>query len=381
MSPRFATIRGQLGRKRTALNFAAETMWYVPGAFGIAHLLGPRYSLRCVLFHDVADTESSFTRGLGGTITRKNFEAALKFITQNYTPVSLQEVLSSFDGQRLPPRPVLVTFDDAYKSVCEFAAPLCSKFGVPAIFFVNGNCLDNKQLGMDNLVCHVANVFGLNTINASIRTLEGYGNLEVRSLAEVFERFLPAISLAVRNAFRDALLRMAHITGDELAAEANLYLTSRQLRELVGFNFEIGDHTYTHVNCRSLLVDDFVHEVDENRAALEAISGRKVRSFSVPYGSSADLTPDLVAHLYCSGYEAIFLAEGRANSPHAGRLQLNRISLKTGSEAGLFSEIEVLPRLRAIRDGLFDAPIKRISVGREQTDQSMVTVPAGQDGD
>ena len=34
-------------------------------------LLGPRYSLRCVLFHDVSDTESSFTKGLGGTITRK----------------------------------------------------------------------------------------------------------------------------------------------------------------------------------------------------------------------------------------------------------------------------------------------------------------------
>src|SRR5208282_5289363 len=119
--------------RRAVLNLAGGTLWYAPGSFGIARFLGPRYSLRCVLFHDVSDTESSFTKGLGGTITRKNFEAALRFITKYYTPVSLQDVIASCDGQALPPRSVLVTFDDAYASVSEFAAPLCSKFEVPAV--------------------------------------------------------------------------------------------------------------------------------------------------------------------------------------------------------------------------------------------------------
>ncbi len=181
----------QVGSRRTALNTAAGTLWYVPGSFKLVRVLGPRYSLRCVLFHDVSDTESSFTRGLGGTITRKNFEAALRFLTKHYTPVSLQEVLSSFDGRPLPPRPVLVTFDDAYASVSEFAAPLCSKYGVPAIFFVNAACLDNRQLALDNLVCYAFNVFGLNTINAAIRAVKGCENLAVHSLAEVFARFFP----------------------------------------------------------------------------------------------------------------------------------------------------------------------------------------------
>ena len=94
-----------------------------------------------------------------------------------------------------------------------------------------------------------------------------------------------------------------------MAEEAGLYLSSRQLRDLATFNFEIGNHTYTHANCRSLSTEDFAGEIDRNKAVLEAASGRKVRSFSVPYGSSADLTSDLVAHLRRSGYEAVFLAE------------------------------------------------------------------------
>src|ERR1700730_2347856 len=106
---------------RTALNLVAGTVWYLPGCFALAKLLGPRYSFRCVLFHKIADTDSAFTRGLGVTITRSNFEAALKFLTRHYTPVRLHDVLA--DADSLPPRPVLVTFDDAYASVCEFAAP------------------------------------------------------------------------------------------------------------------------------------------------------------------------------------------------------------------------------------------------------------------
>src|SRR5580658_3337190 len=58
---------------RDALNLVGRTLWHLPGRFGIAGLLGPRVSLRSVLFHDVSDTESPFTKGLGGTITRKNF--------------------------------------------------------------------------------------------------------------------------------------------------------------------------------------------------------------------------------------------------------------------------------------------------------------------
>jgi peptidoglycan/xylan/chitin deacetylase (PgdA/CDA1 family) len=309
--------------------------------------------------------ESSFTKGLGITITPKNFEAALKFITRHYTPVGLQDVIANSDGQALPPRPVLVTFDDAYASVSEFAAPLCSKFKVPAVFFVNGLCLDNRRLALDNLVCYVANVYGLGAVNAAAHLASGTKNIDLRSLTDVFARFLPAISFSGREVFRGALLQLARISEGDLAQEAGLYVSSRQLRALATFNFEIGDHTYSHANCRALSVGAIAGEIDRNKGMLEAASGRKVRSFSVPYGSSADLTTDLVAHLQRSGHQAIFLAEGCANSSRAHASHLDRVSLTASTDAAFFSEIEILPRLRTIRNLLFGAanvePCSRIS--------------------
>jgi peptidoglycan/xylan/chitin deacetylase (PgdA/CDA1 family) len=371
--------QNQAGRNqvsgRSALNLAGKTLWHLPGRFGIARLLGPRSSLRCVLFHDVSDTESSFTKGLGATITRKNFEAALEFITKHYTPVSLQDVIADSDGHGLPPRSVLVTFDDAYASVSEFAAPLCSKFGVPAVFFVNGVCLDNRQLALDNLVCYAANVCGMDIINAAAHAASGTKDIELRSMTEVFARFLPSISLSTREAFRDALLQLARINDGDLAKEAGLYLSSQQLRDLGTFNFEIGNHTYSHANCRALLEEEFSGEIDRNKAVLEAASGTKVRSFSVPYGSSVDLTRDLAAHLQRAGYEAVFLAESRANPPCPDRFRLNRVSLTTGSDGALFSEIEVLPRLRATKNRVFNP--REASLVEKTSDQANIVVLPG----
>jgi len=355
---------GQSGVQRTIANLATESFRYLPARFSLAHILGPSYSLRCVLFHNVADAESPFTSGLGVTTTTRDFETALQFITRHYTPVRLQDVLDDAGGRPLPPRPVLVTFDDAYASVFETAAPSCQKLGVPAIFFVNGAYLDNTQLGIDNLVCYVANLTGMKTINAAVREIGDARLPEPQSLSEVFTHVLPMISFSAREAFRIALVRLAGVDERDLASEAQLYLTSDQLRALANFDFEIGNHTYTHANCRCLRPEDFEQEIDRNKRVLEEISGTPVRSFSVPYGSSIDLTADLQAHLQKEGYRAGFLVESVANRPCTDRLHLDRVSVKAGSDSGLFSELEVLPRLRVIRNRLAPTkadPVKRAS--------------------
>src|ERR1039458_620349 len=108
------------------------------GFFSITRSHGAQHSLRSILFHDIAVSQSSFNKGLGATVTPSDFEAALKYLTRHYTPVRLSDVLAAADGRRLPPKPVLVTFDDAYASVREIAAPLCRSYGVPALPLIKG---------------------------------------------------------------------------------------------------------------------------------------------------------------------------------------------------------------------------------------------------
>jgi hypothetical protein len=153
--------------------------------------------------------------------------------------------------------------------------------------------------------------------------------------------------------FLDALRQLARVSERRMANEANLYLTSKQLCDLIHFDFEIGNHTYTHTHCRSFSQQDFVSEVDRNKEELEALLGTKIRSFSQPYGSSKDITCELAEHLERSGHQAVFLSESVANPRRPDLFHLDRVSTCGESDDTLFFKIEVLPRLRVIRNRLF----------------------------
>jgi hypothetical protein len=97
---------------------------------------------------------------------------------------------------------------------------------------------------------------------------------------------------------------------------------------------------------------DFDREIMLNKTELEKMTGKPVRAFSVPYGNSEDLTEELQNQLHRSGHQATFLVESSCNTPDADLQRLKRVSVHAKSEADLFAEIEVLPRLRSIRDAI-----------------------------
>jgi peptidoglycan/xylan/chitin deacetylase (PgdA/CDA1 family) len=316
----------------------------------MARLLDRSYRLRCLVFHNISAISSPFTSGIRVTVSPVAFENALQFVRRHYVPVSLDDILSNYGGHGLPSRSILVTFDDAYASVVEVAAPLCKKYGIPAIFFVNAAFIDNLRLAPDNLVCYVANRIGMKAVNAAIRAVPGLENVTADNLADVFGIVLPPLSLKDRELFLNALYRLAAVEQELLAKDANLYLTSGQLRELATFGIEIGNHTYTHPHCRSLSDAELAAEIGENKIALEAISGRPVRSFSQPYGSSQDLTDAVQCELRRSGHKAVFLSESVANQENADLLHLDRVSTCAERDESLFFELEILPRLRSRRN-------------------------------
>jgi len=323
--------------------------WPLPLGFELARLTGPRYALRCLLLHDVANEFSDFTNGLGVTMAVRGFEALIRFVSHYYTAITLQDYLDFRASGKFPPRPVVVTFDDAYGSVALNAAPILKKYGVPAVFFVTASLVGNEELGLDNLLCYVTNKLGFEKVREVGRRFSS-GGMEFASLEQIFDDLLPAMSCEQLRRFRTALSEAAGISTRELAQKAQLYVTPEQLRALAEDGFEIGNHTFSHVFCRTLTANDFHEEIDTNKAKLESITRSRVRAFSVPYGSPADLTSDVAENLRRSGHELVFLARDRSNSPDTDPFRLNRISMHSGTDRDFFAEIELLPRLRSLAD-------------------------------
>ncbi len=81
--------------------------------------------------------------------TVPRFREQIRFLTDNYTPVTVSEFLQIRQDKRLiysyKKPPMLLGFDDGFKNVIRYALPVLEEFKVPAVFFVIGEILRNPN--------------------------------------------------------------------------------------------------------------------------------------------------------------------------------------------------------------------------------------------
>jgi peptidoglycan/xylan/chitin deacetylase (PgdA/CDA1 family) len=292
-------------------------------------------ALVCTLHHHIGE-ESAFEAGLGISTRLELFERQVDWLERNFDFIDLETLLSG----RLPRRPLLMTFDDAFRSVLEAVRGVLSPRGLPAVFFVNPGLLGPAAISLDTNLAWATSNFGIARVCEALAVpkQDGVGDL----IAEVVAAAGP-----VERAAFEARLAEAFGTPD-LSPRAPL-LEAADLAELVRHGIEIGNHTMTHVHCRMLDADQRRHEIVEAKQRLERATGRRVRAFSLPYGFERDLTPEVLKLLRTSGHEAIFLVHARSNLRRPARDIWYRTSL-TGEEPGeLQRRLRYLPLARTVK--------------------------------
>lgn len=72
------------------------------------------------------------------SVTPQNFEAQLKYLAENnYTAINLYELHAYLSaGRPLPPKPIVLTFDDGYMDNYTQAFPLLKKYKMTGTFFI-----------------------------------------------------------------------------------------------------------------------------------------------------------------------------------------------------------------------------------------------------
>ena len=100
-----------------------------------------------MMYHDVLPEKEVFF-----DMTPEEFEADLERIKQSgLTPVSLDHLVNHLKtGIPLPPKPIVLTFDDGYAGHYQYVYPLLKKYGYPATFAIYTSKV-GKQLGRSSL--------------------------------------------------------------------------------------------------------------------------------------------------------------------------------------------------------------------------------------
>lgn len=88
-----------------------------------------------LLYHHIAKDVTSTTM-----VSPETFENHIKALAGNgYTGISFEEIVAYVeDSGELPPKPIIITFDDGYLSNYEFAYPILQKYNMKATIFIIG---------------------------------------------------------------------------------------------------------------------------------------------------------------------------------------------------------------------------------------------------
>jgi peptidoglycan/xylan/chitin deacetylase (PgdA/CDA1 family) len=181
------------------------------------------------------------------------FESHCRVIRDCCDPISLDDWRAALNGRAaLPARPVLVTFDDGYRSVLTKGAPILQKYHIPATAFVcTWPMSSRRMLWFD----YISGRDGENTV-------EGWKSRDYGEWCE----------------------RCSH-TPQVDDSDPRALMTPDDLRALSTMDgIEIGGHTSRHPILSRASASQQREEIEQNIRSIQDWTGRPVRSFAYPNG-------------------------------------------------------------------------------------------------
>lgn len=243
----------------------------------------------------------------GVHVAVREFESHCRFLREVCHPIGLDQWKASLHGGApLPPRPVLLTFDDGYSSVFSLARPILQKYRIPAMVFVCSDPVKNQELFW---------------YDAAARRLGEAGVEAMRELTYA--------------AWREACAKLnKELKGDDPNAPLSLQ-ELRILAETPGI--EIGGHTAAHAILARAGREEQAVEIARNKQCLEEWTGREVRAFAYPNGvPETDYNRESVRVVEEAGYEFAFTTVPAFARPDKPCLEIPRFLVLAGvSEAEL----------------------------------------------
>lgn len=262
----------------TVRSVTAKLLRWSPAQAAAAYV--NRKAFACLAYHSVPD-EATFARHMD-------------YVAAHYRPVDLDAVIACVEGRgNLPPRAVLVTFDDGDASIVERALPVLQKRGIPAVLFVVvGQVGSQRPYWWDEAAA----------LAARGARVAGWSESEPQALVRRLKRESQQRRLS-------ALEELRASTGGA-AISSDRSLSVEDLRSLEEGGVRVENHTLTHPSLDRCDVETVSREIDEAHAMLATMLGREPVAFAYPGGFCDEPARTALA---ARGYRAAFLFDHKLN--------------------------------------------------------------------
>jgi peptidoglycan/xylan/chitin deacetylase (PgdA/CDA1 family) len=252
---------------------------------------GQADQLAVLTYHRVAEPDDTLYPGLISA-TPSDFAKQVAWLARHYRVVSMADVVARRDGgDALPPRSVLLTFDDGYADFGSNAWPVLKAHAMPATLFVPTAYPGDptRSFWWDRL--HRALVQAPSEVVATPA-----GELDLRT-PEDRARAARGLRNAMKHLPHDEAMARVDALVDALGGDtaAGCVLSWDALRTLGGDGLSIGVHTRTHPLLDRIPIERLDGEIAGARDDVERELGRPVTTIAYPNGNHAAAVLDAVA--------------------------------------------------------------------------------------
>jgi peptidoglycan/xylan/chitin deacetylase (PgdA/CDA1 family) len=311
-------------------------------------------------YHHIAGHDTAYPYDPGvADASPVQFRRQIELLARYGTPIGVDELVRALDGAALPKNPVMVTFDDGYRSCHDVALPILRAVGVRATFFVPTGFVNERKLFwwerialvLDQARVEKAMLTYPHAIEINSRDPRSH-----RTLTDVIkntrdldtQRFLDELCAAFGVAWNVEL---------ETQHADNLIMSWDQIRALSRAGMDVESHTRWHRVLQTLDDHALEDELVGSRADLELQLGRPVRALAYPVGRRVAHLKRIRDAVVAAGYKlGVTNASGATRiwpAPFAemiptDRLDISRLSIdRDMSDAMYFTQIAV-PQLAYI---------------------------------
>lgn len=263
----------------------------------------------------------------------QDFIADLDIFIKHFNIIDLPCLLSYLDGNTsLPPRALLLTFDDGFHDVSEVVAPLLKKRGIPAVFFINNSVLTERKLlfpHLQNMLLHQASDVKGKQHKCSN---EAY---DLLSSSGLWKGTLYRSITALDSKHAKLLERIAEIfqiDQVDYCIAHKPYLSENDIFELIRQGFHIGSHGWDHTHISEV---DLSVQVDHIKSSVFDLCNRfdiLYRVFSFPY-NDVGISKAVYAALFKSGDVHVTFGSSLMRSDIHPR-SIQRLSFEKGRVSG-----------------------------------------------
>lgn len=297
---------------RAMLKDFARKCLYFSGALGLYHRLRNADSLTVVMFHRTlrpddrrwASCDPDYTLG------EDLFVSSLDFFRRHYRVVSLQDVLRARrEGAGLPPRALLISFDDGWLDNVDYALPALRSAGLPAVMFVAADAVGARQPFYQERIVAAWRLgkLSLEALAASVAEYSGETLDSVRAGIGGLRSMIAQLESMPSTSRRAVLERHADALNDDLQHMIDV----DDLARLRAGGVELGLHGKSHVAMTR--ADNLANELGGARAAMaamlspqspgEGLASDACATMSFPHGAFDDA---IAAQAREAGYELLF---------------------------------------------------------------------------